>query len=152
MEFCRLCAEIGLPALFQCRRRPPRRTSGRTPRLRDASRSTGFASGIGAAGGHPDFGDGYPTPDGTCIRDYIHVTDFCQAHLLDGGDCDAYNLCNGASFSVLEVIESARKVTGQKIFIDHVPRRLRPSTPELATPLRRSGCHRGACLAMRAQP
>jgi len=44
-------------------------------------------------------------------------------HLLDGGDSDAYNLGNGAGFSVLEAIESARKVTGKEIFIDHAPRR-----------------------------
>jgi len=64
------------------------------------------------------FGDDYPTPDGTAIRDYIHVSDLSQAHLLalkylkDGGSSDAFNLGNGNGFSVLEVIEAAKAVTG----------------------------------------
>src|SRR5215217_1522419 len=64
------------------------------------------------------FGDDYPTPDGTAIRDYIHVTDLAHAHLLalnwlaDGGESQIFNLGNGSGFSVKEVIEAARKVTG----------------------------------------
>jgi len=65
------------------------------------------------------FGDDYPTPDGTAIRDYIHVEDLIDAHVrclgaLEKGNC-TYNLGNGRGFSVLEVIESARRVTGHSI-------------------------------------
>lgn len=64
------------------------------------------------------FGDDYNTPDGSCVRDYIHVTDLAQAHILalgklrNGGDSSIYNLGNGKGFSVKEVIGLARKVTG----------------------------------------
>ncbi|MGI6110030.1 MAG: UDP-glucose 4-epimerase GalE [Eubacteriaceae bacterium] len=67
------------------------------------------------------FGTDYPTPDGTCIRDYIHVDDLAQAHikamnyLRNGGDSDIFNLGNGVGFSVREVIDTAGKVTGKKI-------------------------------------
>ncbi|MGV0026741.1 UDP-glucose 4-epimerase GalE [Phormidesmis priestleyi ANT.L61.2] len=67
------------------------------------------------------FGTDYPTPDGTCIRDYIHVTDLAQAHvlgleyLLKGGQSDVFNLGNGSGFSVKEVIETARQVTEKNI-------------------------------------
>ncbi|ULL13231.1 UDP-glucose 4-epimerase GalE [Paenibacillus sp. H1-7] len=67
------------------------------------------------------FGDDYATPDGTCIRDYIHVTDLSDAHILaveklrGGGDSSVYNLGNGKGFSVKEVVEIARKVTGHEI-------------------------------------
>ncbi len=75
------------------------------------------------------FGDDYPTPDGTCIRDYIHVCDLAQAHilaldyLLKGGDCDVFNLGNGVGFSVREVIDRAREVTGHPIPAETAPRR-----------------------------
>ena len=67
------------------------------------------------------FGTDYPTPDGTCIRDYIHVTDLATAHilgleyLLNGGKTDVFNLGNGKGFSVKEVIETAREITGKEI-------------------------------------
>lgn len=67
------------------------------------------------------FGTDYPTNDGTCIRDYIHVTDLAQAHvlgleyLLKGGDSQVFNLGNGNGFSVKDVIETARLVTGREI-------------------------------------
>lgn len=67
------------------------------------------------------FGNDYPTPDGTCIRDYIHVCDLAQAHilaldyLLNGGESDIFNLGNGVGFSVREVIEETRRVTGHPI-------------------------------------
>lgn len=67
------------------------------------------------------FGTDYPTPDGTCIRDYIHVTDLANAHvlgleyLLNGGESEIFNLGNGNGFSVQEVIEMARIVTEQPI-------------------------------------
>ncbi|MCS7211439.1 MAG: UDP-glucose 4-epimerase GalE [Chloroherpetonaceae bacterium] len=67
------------------------------------------------------YGDDYPTPDGTCIRDYIHVTDLAQAHVLGlkyleaGGRSDAFNLGNGQGFSVREVHQMAERVTGKAI-------------------------------------
>ena len=67
------------------------------------------------------FGDDYDTPDGTCIRDYIHVSDLADAHVLavdklrSGGDSAIYNLGNGQGFSVKEVIDIAREVTGRDI-------------------------------------
>lgn len=67
------------------------------------------------------FGTDYPTPDGTCIRDYIHVLDLADAHicalnyLRGGGKSDAFNLGSGNGFSVKEIIDAAEKVTGQKI-------------------------------------
>ncbi|MGC2300358.1 MAG: UDP-glucose 4-epimerase GalE [Acidobacteriaceae bacterium] len=74
------------------------------------------------------YGDDYPTPDGTCIRDYIHVEDLAQAHLLAFNALATngpliYNLGNGAGFSVREVIESARRVAGHPIPVEVVPRR-----------------------------
>ena len=74
------------------------------------------------------FGEDYPTPDGTCIRDYIHVSDLADAHLLalDALDSESrviYNLGNGKGFSVREVIESARRVTGHPIPAEICPRR-----------------------------
>lgn len=77
-----------------------------------------------ASGQRPDitvFGRDYDTPDGTCIRDYIHVNDLCQVHLLAlehllaGGDSKAYNLGNGTGFSVQQVIDVAEQVTGLDI-------------------------------------
>lgn len=75
------------------------------------------------------FGDDYPTKDGTCIRDYIHVTDLAQAHilaldyLLNGGDNNVFNLGNGVGFTVKEVIDVARAVTGHPIPAQVSPRR-----------------------------
>ena len=75
------------------------------------------------------FGDDYPTRDGTCVRDYIHVTDLAQAHilaldyLLQGGENNVFNLGNGVGFTVNEVIECARKVTGHPIPAVVSPRR-----------------------------
>lgn len=74
------------------------------------------------------YGDDYPTPDGTCIRDYIHVSDLADAHLLalealERQDRLIFNLGNGQGFSVREVIESARRVTGHPIPAEVHPRR-----------------------------
>jgi UDP-glucose 4-epimerase len=74
------------------------------------------------------FGEDYPTQDGTCIRDYIHVSDLADAHLLALGALEKqdrliFNLGNGKGFSVREVIESARRVTGHPIPADVEPRR-----------------------------
>jgi UDP-glucose 4-epimerase len=74
------------------------------------------------------YGEDYPTPDGTCIRDYIHVSDLADAHLLalkalETRDRLIFNLGNGKGFSVREVIESARRVTGHPIPAEVHPRR-----------------------------
>lgn len=74
------------------------------------------------------YGTDYPTPDGTCIRDYIHIADLVSAHLLalDGlteRDQLIYNLGSGNGYSVREVIETARKVTGHSIPVNELPRR-----------------------------
>ena len=104
------------------------------------------------------FGEDHDTPDGTCVRDYVHVNDLCDAHLLamraswNGAPSAAYNLGTGDGFSVREVIEAARTVTGARIPVAHAPRRpgeparlvsdptrakaelgWRPSHPELET-------------------
>lgn len=75
------------------------------------------------------FGTDYETKDGTCVRDYIHVNDLAQAHILameylaDGGKSDIFNLGNGVGFTVKEVVETARKVTGHPIPMKEEPRR-----------------------------
>jgi UDP-glucose 4-epimerase len=74
------------------------------------------------------FGDDYPTPDGTCVRDYIHVADLAEAHLLaldapTAGEHLICNLGNGNGFSVREVIETVRKVTGHPVPEVVAPRR-----------------------------
>ncbi len=73
------------------------------------------------------FGDDYPTPDGTCVRDYIHIVDLAQAHILALESLDqgstVYNLGNGEGFSVKQVIETAREITGHAIPVSIGPRR-----------------------------
>jgi UDP-glucose 4-epimerase len=74
------------------------------------------------------FGQDYPTPDGTAVRDYIHVQDLAEAHLLafqalDQRDRMIYNLGNGQGFTVRQVVESARRVTGHPIPVEELPRR-----------------------------
>ena len=75
------------------------------------------------------FGSDYPTPDGTCIRDYVHVCDLAQAHLLAldyldrGGESRAFNLGNGGGFSVRQVIDSVERVTSHNVPVVHGPRR-----------------------------
>ena len=76
----------------------------------------------------PLYGDDYDTPDGTGVRDYIHVSDLASAHLLALGDDHpgehrVYNLGNGAGFSNIEVIETVRAVTGRPVPVDRAPRR-----------------------------
>lgn len=75
------------------------------------------------------FGEDYETSDGTCVRDYIHVTDLAQAHILsvkyltEGNKSDIFNLGNGKGYSVKEVVDTARKVTGHKIKASTAKRR-----------------------------
>ena len=75
------------------------------------------------------FGDDYDTPDGTCLRDYIHVIDLADAHILaldylrKGGESNIFNLGNGKGFSVKEMIEAAKKVTGKDIKVEIGARR-----------------------------
>jgi len=82
-----------------------------------------------AAGGRVQvFGDDYPTPDGTCVRDYLHVTDLADAHLRALGACRpgqhrVYNLGNGTGFSVRQVIDVCAEVTGIEIEVDVTARR-----------------------------
>lgn len=76
------------------------------------------------------FGRDYDTPDGTCIRDYIHVSDLCEAHwlalqhLLAGGGSRCYNLGNGQGFSVQQVLDTVQRVTGRSVPVQDAPRRL----------------------------
>jgi UDP-glucose 4-epimerase len=75
------------------------------------------------------YGNDYPTPDGTAVRDYIHISDLSQAHLLaldylrGGGNSEFINLGNGNGYSVKEVVEAARKITGKTIEAKISPRR-----------------------------
>lgn len=88
------------------------------------------------------FGDNYPTPDGTCIRDYIHVMDLAAAHYLalkklkETNTSAVYNLGNGKGFSVKEVIDVCRNVTGHPIQANHAPRRLGDPAKLIASSLR----------------
>ncbi len=81
------------------------------------------------------WGTDYPTPDGTCLRDYIHVSDLADAHvlgleyLLQGGKSEAFNLGNGNGFSVRQVIETAQQVTGRTIKVVECDRR--PGDPSI---------------------
>ncbi len=102
------------------------RTSGAVP---GAAAGTGAGASRAAAPGTVKiFGDDYPTPDGTCVRDYIHVADLAGAHLLALDTCEpgqhhVCNLGNGAGFSVREVIDVCREVTGRDIPAEVAPRR-----------------------------
>ncbi len=84
---------------------------------------------LGQRGHISIFGDDYDTKDGTCVRDYIHVTDLAKAHILavkylsEGNDSNIFNLGNGVGFTVKEVIETARKATGLAIKTETAPRR-----------------------------
>jgi UDP-glucose 4-epimerase len=76
----------------------------------------------------PLFGDDYPTPDGTCVRDYVHVADLATAHVLAltsarRGEHRVYNLGSGTGFSNLQVVEAVRAVTGHPVPVEFAPRR-----------------------------
>ena len=111
--------------------------AGADPKLRTGQATAGATHLIkvaceAALGKRPKidiFGTDYPTPDGTCIRDYIHVADLADAHvralkyLLSGGATCALNLANAHGYSVKEVIETAERVCGRKILVKIAPRR-----------------------------
>jgi UDP-glucose 4-epimerase len=83
---------------------------------------------LGQRGGVKIFGNDYDTPDGTCIRDYIHVLDLAEAHRLaaaaiEPGIVKAYNLGSGSGFSVRQILDACRKVTGKSIPAEDAPRR-----------------------------
>lgn len=87
------------------------------------------------------FGDDYETPDGTCIRDYIHVEDLVDAHIevmkrLNPGDSRCYNLGIGRGYSVREVIEAARTVTGNRFSVEMGPRRAGDPPKLFASPVK----------------
>ena len=76
---------------------------------------------LGKTGKLNIFGDDYPTEDGTCIRDYIHIEDLCSAHLLaleklQNNSEQVYNLGNGKGYSVRQVLETVKKVSGKNFF------------------------------------
>jgi len=81
------------------------------------------------------FGTDYPTPDGTCIRDYIHVNDLATAHikgieyLMNGNESNYFNLGNGTGFSVREIIDTVKKFTGKNFEVEEVERR--PGDPAI---------------------
>jgi UDP-glucose 4-epimerase len=83
----------------------------------------------GRRAGAKIFGTDYPTPDGTCIRDYIHVDDLASAHILalgamdDPGTCRAYNLGTGHGYSVREIIDACQRVSGRTIAVEEIARR-----------------------------
>lgn len=96
---------------------------------------------LGQAESASIYGDDYPTPDGTCIRDYIHIADLVSAHILaldalETRDRLIYNVGSGNGFSVKEVIETARKVTGHAIPAVVMPRREGDSARLVASPLK----------------
>ena len=96
---------------------------------------------LGQAESATIFGTDYPTPDGTCIRDYIHIADLVSAHILALGALESkdkmiYNVGSGNGFSVREVIETARKVTGHAIPTVESPRRPGDSARLVASPKR----------------
>lgn len=84
---------------------------------------------MGATPGLSIFGTDYPTPDGTCVRDYIHVMDLASAHLLaarylrDGGESEKFNLGNGRGFSVREIIDTVERVSGLRVPVTEAERR-----------------------------
>ena len=110
---------------------------------------------LAAAGGNETevavFGKNYPTPDGTCIRDYVHVADLADAHILaleylrKGGKSDFINLGTGHGYSVLEVIQAAEKVTGTKI-------RIRMDQPRPGDPARLVADAKKACAVLGWKP
>ena len=98
------------------------------PRSRDACDPAYARRGRRPTEGLTIYGTDYPTPDGTCIRDYIHVSDLADAHvaalraLVDGADSRAFNLGTGRGWSVRELVESVRKITNRELRVRVGPR------------------------------
>ena len=111
------------------RARTPTARSARTTIPRRTSSRSSSRSRAGGCRASPSSATTIRPPDGTCIRDYIHILDLAAAHRLAldyldaGGESGAFNLGNGAGYSVLEVIRCAEAVTGKKIAYDVAPRR-----------------------------
>ena len=88
-----------------------------------------IAAALGARPGVSIFGTDYPTGDGTCVRDYIHVVDLARAHTLalehlsSGGPSQRFNLGNGIGFSVKQVVDMVRQVSGRQFKVENAPRR-----------------------------
>jgi UDP-glucose 4-epimerase len=87
-----------------------------------------IAAAAGRRGPLPVFGLDYPTPDGSCVRDYVHVEDLAEAHLLaleqmSEHPAEVYNLGNGEGFSVLEVLEAVHRTSGRLVPWEAAPRR-----------------------------
>ena len=86
------------------------------------------------------FGTDYPTRDGTCVRDYVHVSDLVDAHLKaltrmrNGGGSMVANCGYGTGFSVLEVLDAVRRLTGREIVVDYVGRRIGDAACVIANP------------------
>jgi UDP-glucose 4-epimerase len=99
-------------------------------------------SALGKRAGMTVYGTDYPTPDGTCVRDYIHVTDLCAAHtaalkhLRAGGDSRVFNCGYGRGLSVLEVIEAVKRISGRNFPVSFGPRRPGDPASIVASPAR----------------
>jgi UDP-arabinose 4-epimerase len=124
----RLRITMGCPALFQRRGGRSSRRNWRGTFSRNPSNSVGSNSSARWNAG-PYFGDDYGTPDGSCVRDYVHVSDIAEAHvqaleyLLNGGDSCTLNLANARGYSVKEVIATAERVCQRTIRSETVTRR-----------------------------
>ncbi len=157
-------AALCVVALLQCCRRRSGGTLRRGPSAGDASRPAGDRRGTGRRAELEVYGDDYATPDGTCLRDYVHVTDLADAHLLaldrlERGSITV-NLGNGTGHSVLQVIEAVERVSERKVPYRICPRRpgdaavlvasseARATRTRLATALRRSGRNRAYRAAL----
>ncbi len=107
-------------------------TAGRSGGVHDPNPAQLIPTVLRVAAGREErvevFGTDYPTPDGTAIRDFIHVEDVARAHLLaleaaEAGTHKVYNLGNGSGYSVSEVVEAARRITGRRVEVAEAPRR-----------------------------
>jgi UDP-glucose 4-epimerase len=124
--------------------------AGADPKLRTGQSTVGATHLIkvaveAALGKRPEiqvFGTDYDTPDGTCIRDYIHVADLVDAHMValahlrGGGDCGTFNCGYGHGYSVLEVIEAVKRVSGRNFAVRLAPRRPGDPAAIVADPTR----------------
>ena len=125
----RLRPEIHFPSLLQRGGRRPGRGAGRDARPGDPPHPQRLLAALGKRTALDLFGTDFPTPDGTAVRDYIHVTDLAAAHvlalekLLAAPESDFINLGTNRGYSVLEVIGAVESVTGRKVAYEAKPRR-----------------------------